>query len=240
MKFKSAILTQASGSVGGLTFATGIGGMFIRSRAIPVNPNTEAQNSVRSALGALTSYWNTLTSAQRNAWNAYAAQVPLADTFGDPRLVSGFNHFVRSNSNRLRVAGSDEIIDDAPTTFNLGSTPVFVSGEAVIDLDGVLTGEVQVDLLDAPSPAVVGDFVYVFVSPPFNNNRTFHRGPFLYNALLASGAAADQPLTIAFTSIYGWDPAGGQGCQLRIVQTKLDGRLSGELFVRIESEAAPV
>jgi hypothetical protein len=232
MKYKSALITQASGSIGGITFATGIGGMFIRARAIPVNPNTQEQNEVRSALGALTSFWNTLTTPQRNAWNAYAAQVPLPDTFGDPRLVSGFNHFIRSNTNRLRIGESSNIVSDAPTTFNLGATPILVSVESMIDGNGALGGTIEIDVIDAPTPEAVGDYIYTFVSPPFNANRTFHRGPFNWSTLDGVGAAAAQPITVDASSDYAWDVAGGQGVQYRVRVSRLDGRLSGELFIR--------
>jgi len=239
MKFKSALVTQASGSIGGITFATGIGGMFMRSRAIPVNPNTTSQNSVRSVFGALTSVWNTLTSPQREAWNAYAAQVPLTDTFGDPRIVSGFNMFMRSNSNRVRSGGSGDLVVAAPSVYNLGSTPILVSAASVISVGGVLTGTLSIDIMDAPDPAVVGDFIYAFVSPPFNTNRTFHRGPFRFSGETAVLVTGSQPQPVVVTSDYYWDPLGGQGIQYRLVQNKLDGRQSGELYIRDTTEAAP-
>lgn len=232
MKFKSALITQGSGSIGGITFATGIGGMFMRARAIPVNPNTEAQNAVRSALGALTSFWNTITTPQRNGWNAYAAQVPLPDTFGDPRLVSGFNHFIRSNTPRLRALGSSEIISDAPSIFNIGSTPVLVAVSSTINTPDVLVSSLEIDIIDAPDPADVKSFIFVYVSPPFNQNRTFHRGPFLLDDTHNVDVTASQPQTMLGGSTFGWTFAGNQGVQYRIYQSQGDGRLSGALFVR--------
>lgn len=232
MKFKSALITQASGSIGGITFATGIGGMFMRARAIPVNPNTEAQNSVRSVLGALTSFWNTITPNQRNGWNAYAAQVPLPDTFGDPRLVSGFNHFIRSNSPRLRALGSSAIVSNAPSLFNIGSTPILVAVGSVINTPDVLVSTIEVDIIDAADPADTEAYIFVYVSPPFNQNRTFHRGPFLLDDTHLVAVTGSQPQTLVGASTFGWTFAGGQGVQYRIYQSQGDGRLSGVLFVR--------
>lgn len=232
MKFKSALITQASGSVGGITFATGIGGMFIRARAIPVNPNTPAQNAVRSVLGALTSFWNTLTDPQRMGWNAYAAQVPLPDTFGDPRLVSGFNHFIRSNSPRLRALGSSAIVSNAPAVFNIGATPLLVSVTSTINTPDILLSSIELDIIDAATPVDADAFIFVYVSPPFNQNHSFHRGPFLLDDTDAVLTLASQPQTYVGTSTFGWTFAGGQGVQYRIYQSQGDGRLSGELFVR--------
>ena len=49
MLFKSAAFTQASGSVGGLTFAHNRGGMYTRARSIPVNPKTQQTGRCREA-----------------------------------------------------------------------------------------------------------------------------------------------------------------------------------------------
>lgn len=119
MKFKGTIIDQASGSVAGLTFSRGIGGQYIRARAMPTNPNSPYQQIVRGFMSQLTSLWNnTLTAVQRAAWDTYAANVTLIDPLGEPINVSGINHYIRSNVPRLQAALAR--VDDAPTIFNLG------------------------------------------------------------------------------------------------------------------------
>ena len=69
MKFKSALVTQASGSVGGMTFSRNRYGMYTRAKGLPVNPNSEFQQAVRQIFSGLSSAWNgVLTSGQRSGW----------------------------------------------------------------------------------------------------------------------------------------------------------------------------
>ena len=125
MKFKSALVTAISGSIGGMTGSHNKGGLYFRARSVPVNPNTPAQQSVRSIMGNLSVFWNgSLTQAQRDAWDVYAENVTLIDVLGEARTVTGLNHFIRSNVPRVQ-AGLPRV-EDGPTIFNLGffSDPV--------------------------------------------------------------------------------------------------------------------
>ena len=83
MKFKGTLIGEASGSIASLTFSHNRGGQYVRQRTIPTNPNTVFQQAIRSLVSELTSRWqNTLTEAQRAAWDQYAVQVPLLDPLG--------------------------------------------------------------------------------------------------------------------------------------------------------------
>lgn len=58
---------------------------------------TKSKNT-RVSLSFLSARWNTtLTTAQREAWNLYAANTVVRDKRGKAFRVSGFNHYVRSN-----------------------------------------------------------------------------------------------------------------------------------------------
>ncbi|KKM06452.1 hypothetical protein LCGC14_1743870, partial [marine sediment metagenome] len=48
MLFKSGLITQGSGSIGGLTASHNRGGMYFRARTIPTNPATSFQTVVRN------------------------------------------------------------------------------------------------------------------------------------------------------------------------------------------------
>ena len=90
MKIKSAIITQASGSVGGFTAAHNQGGLYLRARSIPVNPQTPAQNLVRSFFGGLATRWRqTLTEQQREFWTIYGTTVEYTNPLGDLIRLSG-------------------------------------------------------------------------------------------------------------------------------------------------------
>lgn len=121
MKFTSSILSAASGSVGGSVYSRNRYGPYIRGRGIPVNPNTSRQQAVRAIFQTLVELWHgSLSAAQRTAWNLYASNVTVLDALGNPMNLTGFNHFIRTNT--VALLGAVDRIDDAPTNFTLGPT----------------------------------------------------------------------------------------------------------------------
>lgn len=118
MKFKSQVLTQASGSIGGVTYSHNRGGMYQRARAIPTNPNSLQQQGVRNSFSTLSQQWGgQLTQTQRDAWTAYAVTTPVTDRLGDPLTLTGQQMFIRCNSLRA-LAGLTAVLD-GPTTSGL-------------------------------------------------------------------------------------------------------------------------
>jgi len=109
---------QMSGSIAGNTFARNRYGNYVRARTKPVNPNTDRQNAVRSALASLTVRWSTtVTALQRTAWNLYAANVGMLNKLGETIHLSGFNHYIRSNVNQALIGGTP--FDAGPGVFEL-------------------------------------------------------------------------------------------------------------------------
>jgi len=221
MLIKSAILTSASGSVGGLTASHNAGGLYFRARTIPVNPNSAPQQQVRNAMTVLTSAWVTdLTAGQRDGWKTYGVNVGLVNPLGDQIEVSGISMYVRSNVARLQ-AGLDRV-DDAPTVFNLGSFT-----EPTITAVSAATQTLSLDFDDTDDWANEdGAAMLVYISRPQNLTINFFKGPYrLATSILGDGttaptspAAIDLPFTAAL----------GQKVFLRARVTRGDGRLSGE------------
>jgi hypothetical protein len=224
MLFKSALVTQASGSVGGVTAAHNAGGLYLRARSIPVNPNTPAQQAARNAMAQLTTRWQqTLTAAQRTAWSTYAANVPLVNSLGDARLVSGMNMYVRSNAPRV-VAGAD-VVDAGPTTYSLATfTPVTATGsEGGADID--------VEYTDTDDWAIAeGGHLIVQASAQISPTINFFKGPFVFAATADGAAVAPaSPLNIPRS------PADTEGNKvyIRVRASNPDGRLSASQIVAI-------
>lgn len=114
MKFKSEVLTQASGSIGGTTYAHNRGGLYRRARSIPTNPNSTKQQAARAAFASASQAWAALTTGQRDAWAAYAQATPLTNVFGDEQILSGQQMYVRNTAFALRCGLA--ALTDAPTT----------------------------------------------------------------------------------------------------------------------------
>jgi len=69
----------ASGSIGGiLTFGSNKGRNFVRQLVIPANPNTPAQQGVRSMMKFVGQEWAQLTAPNQATWEARAAQTNIS------------------------------------------------------------------------------------------------------------------------------------------------------------------
>lgn len=219
MKFKSALLTDASGSIGGITASRNRGGLYLRARVVPVNPNTPFQQAIRGFVASLTSGWNdTLTIGQRAGWDTYANQVPLPDPLGDPRNVGGLAMYVRSNVPRLQAALPR--VDDAPIVFDLGTftNPTFGTFAAA-------TNDFAVTFDNTDAWANEDDSaMLVLGSRPQNASINFFKGPYRFADLIAGDATTAPTSPATIVNPFAFEAAQQIFVQIRI--TRADGRLS--------------
>jgi hypothetical protein len=218
MKFKSQVYTQASGSIGGVTYSHNIGGMYTRARATPKNPNSTGQQAMRAYIAELTSRWtNILTADQRAACKTYAANVTVLDKLGESRFLTAMNHYVRSNSYRKRL--SLALVDDAPTVFNLGD----VTLPTISIVAGGLTCNVAFTSEDewcTENGAAMG----IFFSRQQNPTIDFFKGPYLLNNAVI-GNSSPPPTNPKLCTLEFPVAAGNRlFAQLRV--SRADGRLS--------------
>lgn len=109
---------EIRGSIGGKVYSRNRYGQYIRNRAVPVNPNSARQQAAKSRFTELTERWSSqLTALQRAAWNDYGAAVPMTNRLGQVINLSGFAHYIRSNTQALQVFGT--AIDPGPTVLTL-------------------------------------------------------------------------------------------------------------------------
>lgn len=191
VKFLSQVYTAVSGSVNGLTYSRNRYGMYTRGRATPVNPQSTRQTAVRTAFAAMVVYWSeTLTAAERAAWDTYAANTPVTDALGQTQYLTGQSMFIRANSIRQRLGLS--IIDAAPTSYDLGEPPTNVVSVTVAG--GILT--LTFDVGGAGTSTTATKLVRIGVAQ--NAGRTFFAGPYQL-AITGSCAAAVSQLVMAPT-----------------------------------------
>lgn len=216
MLFKSAVLQEASGSVGGMTYSHNRGGMYTRGRTIPTNPSSSYQQAVRGALAALVNAWqNELSADQRAGWEAFAANVPVLNRLGDARNLTGLNWYVKSNVQRL--AKGKTRVDDGPTTFALANltqpTPTVVNPD---------TGSLAFTNTDAWATAV-GGHLFLQVSPPQSATINQYAGKYR-TILVVNGAVSPPASPSAFT--MPWPVVAGQRVFYRLIASEADGRPS--------------
>lgn len=213
--FKSQIVTQASGSVGGVTFSRNRSGMYLRARAVPVNPATARQQVMRNATSQLSQMWvSTLTENQRIGWTNYAANIAFKNKLGDVHHLSGLPMFVRCNAPRLQLEDPVDtpVILDAPTVFTLGD-PI---EDAEITQDGQTPYGVTLSF-EATGSAT--DQALIYVSRPQNESINYFRGPYQLQGRTEMDAG-----TFRLQPNPKW--AAGQKIFVQVRITYSDGRLS--------------
>lgn len=208
---------QRSGSIGGTTWSHNRSGVYIRNRSIPVNPNTARQVAVRNAVRSIAIAWDlTLTQAQRDGWNVYAANVTWTNRLGQSISLTGLNHFIRSNT--PRVMNTIARVDDAPVVFDLAAAELELdatASEATQDL--TITGD--------GTAAWVGEadaWQFFSMGIPQNGGIGFFGGP--YRQLTATPGAGPPPFPVIIAAAFPF--AAGQRIWVRSRIARGDGRLS--------------
>ena len=222
MIFKSPLFSQASGSLAGTTFSRNRGGMYCRARALPTNPDSPQQAAVRALMKQLASAWrNTLDADEREAWETYAANVPLLNKLGEPKNVTGLNMFIRSNMVRLQSGEPTlPLLTAAPTTYNLGDYTAPTLG--TIDASD---GDAELAFTATDSWAIAdGGFMAVFFSRPQDPTIRYYKGPYRYAGIILGDTAL--PPTSPATLTLPFAVAAGNTVFAKTIVGQPDGRVS--------------
>jgi hypothetical protein len=207
-----------SGSMNGTTFSRNKGGPYMRGRVIPTNPSTALQQVVRNAFATLSAMWvDTLTQAQRDAWDVYAGNVQLVNALGQSRNVTGLNMYARSNQPRIQTGLPRQ--DTAPTIFDVGSftDPSFAIDQPANEVD--VTFDNTDDWANEDDSALL-----VYGSVPKSPSTVYFTGPYQFLGRVDGDAitAPTSPAAIALSSAY----SVGQTGFFRTRVSRADGRLS--------------
>ena len=217
MKFKSALATQVSGSIGGFTASHNRGGMYLRSRAIPTDPASGLQTTRRLYFGIFSAYWAELSQANRDAWNLYGENVEVTDALGNAIKLSGQQWFVGSASVRARSGFS--LVEAGPTTFSRpGLTP-----PALASADD--TPELSITFEDSDDWANEdGGGLLIQVGRPQSPGVNFFKGPWRYADSIDGDDTTPPTSPAAIASPYALTI--GQKVWVRVTCIMADGRYS--------------
>ncbi len=220
MKITSTIIASGSGSLGGLTASRNKGGLYLRARAIPTNPNTTQQQNVRQAMATLADAWtNLLTQVQRDGWDVYAANTPVIDTLGASMLLTGQQMYLRSNIPRIQSGYAR--VDASPTIFDFGSFSTPGMAGPTASNDSFDLSFTNTDLWANET----GSYMTVFVGRPTNPSVRYFKGPYR----LAAGIIGDDTTapTSPSTIVSPFTLTAGQRLNIKVNVTRVDGRYSG-------------
>ncbi len=218
------------GSIGGQVHARNRFGSYIRARTTPVNPQSGRQNLIRSVIQSLSQQWsNTLSQLQRDAWEVYAAAITRTNALGAQIKLTGFNHFIRSNSVRLQSA--NPVLLPGPTTLTLPP------GDPLFACEVDETNQ-QISVTFDPTFAwnIIDDgFMYISMSIPKATGTNFIGGPFRLAGAI-DGDTASPPTSPQILSVP-FPVAENQALVCRARISEVDGRLS-DIFQHASSVAA--
>lgn len=203
-----------SGSLAGVTSSRNRFGQYRRTRAIPVNPASTAQGTVRTRLAEAAAAYRTLTALQRAGWESLGSQMSRTDSLGQTYTLNGFQAYVSVNS--VLGAMGNSTVADAPAL----STP-----------DSLLTATVTLtaasfSIAYTATPLPTGTRLMVYASPQRSAGRSFENDLRLVHV---SAAAAASPADVfsAYSARLG-TPVVGNRVFLRL-QTAFGGFLSGPM-----------
>lgn len=208
---------QRSGSIGGTVWSHNSAGAYIRNRSVPVNPNTDRQSAVRTAVRNLAIFWETeLTQALRDGWEVYAAAVTWVNRLGQSINLTGLNHFIRCNTQKV-VSGIPRI-DLAPAIQDIGDAEDALSATASegtqdLTIDGNPAAPWLVEALG---------WQYYYMGLPQNSSRHFFGGP--YRFVTAVPGAGPPPFPVVHAAPFAFQE--GQRIWIRSRIQRGDGRLS--------------
>lgn len=215
MKFTSSLGLTMSGSSGGVTASRNRGGQYFRRRAIPTNPNTPEQQTVRSSMTTLVASWQGLSVENREGWATYAENTPRTDPLGQVLVLTGQQQYIANNTQR--IAAGLAVQDLAPTDFNRGNPATGATFDSTTP---------EIEVLIAGGASFAGN-VLLYVSRPLSPAKNFFKGPYRLAETAAVLAAASQVIIVpGAVDPYGASYQAGQSRSLRVVLAYDDGRVS--------------
>lgn len=179
-----------SGSLQGVTSSRNTYGQYVRTRAMPTNPNTTYQSQQRARFGDLAAGWSGLTDAQRAGWRSLGQQIQRTDSLGQTYTLSGMQAYIAVNANNLDAGNS--VVSDAPARID----PVGLLTMTVTTAGGTLSAAYTA------TPLGAGKKLFIYASPQRSSGRNYE-GDLRLIHVSAAAAASPANILAAYTARFG-------------------------------------
>lgn len=194
--FRSSILADIRGSIGGSVYSRNRSGAIIRNRTNPINPNTAAQSIVRSRMADAANAFGLLSAADQTLWNDYAQLVPSFNSLGEMYTPTAKQRYIQSNLNLLTVG------QPQAQTPELGVTTVPALDLSGLTLIGtVLAAEINALEVNGLVDAGDADNLVIQATPPLNAGRLDAKN--LMRTIFAGAFVTDNDLITQYSARYG-------------------------------------
>ena len=172
-------------------------GLCRRQWTVPTNPNTLAQQTIRSNLAAQAQAYDALTEAQQNAWIAAAALEQTKGSLGQSGPMTGLQLFTKINCSLLAIGG--DVVTAPPAKPTIAILPI-----SSLDITNT-AGTIALNLDTTSSPP---DGTMLWGAPPVASGVRRTPGV-VFLGVLGSPVSNKINITTAYTARFGV-PAVGQ------------------------------
>jgi hypothetical protein len=201
------LTVPSSGSQAGTTASRNRFGQYLRTRAVPVNPASAAQGTVRGRMSVNSAAWRALTDAQRAGWRDLGLSMTRTDSLGQSYSLQGNQAY--ASVNNVRVQAGLTPVTDAPAI----STPV-----SLLTVTPTITAA-SFSIAYTATPLAAATYLFLFASPQRSAGRSYESD---YRLIKVSTAAQASPLVALteYTAKFGV-PVVGQKIFLSLVTVTL-------------------
>lgn len=221
MLIRGSFISDARGSVGGVTASRNRSGAYLRKRVKPTQVPSDPRSRARADLASQASAWTALTDAQRAAWNAVATTWTGVNKLGETIKLSGFNWFTKANATAA-LAGTGPFTT-APDT--IPSTSLHPPTALVLDTSAHSV-TATVDDTD-PWAGDADGRLLVFMTQGQNPGRISPNGGFTFVASFPGNTTPVSSITTASLPVAVVE---GRVYFFRFVALDADGRVSAEVI----------
>lgn len=190
----SPLLTDISGSIGGMTIQRNKFGMTLRQKPIPLNKITPAQITIRTHIATIQAAWQELTDTQRLQWNRFLDF--SGQTINKDRSVklSGHSLYLKYQLYRLL------------TGMSLLTTLTYVPMPTISEVVGLTVDVASLQMELSASCDHTKLFFMFFMSNPRHENRAPSRHGLRYmSTVIATGTVFQ--IKDAYIEAFGILPA---------------------------------
>jgi len=189
----TAIVADIRNKLNGTVFSKNRGGAYMRTKVTPSNPQTSFQSLVRSRLAAFAAGFRALTAAQISAWNSSTSNFTGTDVFGDVKVPSGINLYIKLNTNLDRIAVA--AIASPPLPVAVASVD---TASAVVDFSSQ-----SVTVTFTPSPVPADTSFVIRATKQVSPGRKFVKNLLTDIAVVAAAGTSPTVITTAYIAKYG-------------------------------------
>jgi hypothetical protein len=192
-----AIVTDGKGKIGGQVLSANRGGAYMRTKVIPHNPQSIAQQNARYLLVQFSKSWKTLTQAEIAAWVAAGPNWIGKNNIASSVTPTGKNLYERLNINLANIGMA-----------SISSPPVPASLSQITDFTAtfVHAGAVTLHWTSGAVPAAEGWIIRA--TAPVSPGKSFVKNLFRIIDVLPAAAASPNVITAAYNAKFGSGSAG--------------------------------